>query len=122
MQIPSSANWESGGPSAGSGHSQNSAAPALLAAKWLQGGAELEDAQPVPVPVPAPVPASAPPQDALFGFLAQHRLQQYHAALLDLGAQMPADLNDLEEADLDSLGMKKLEKNRLHKALGSPPH
>ena len=39
-----------------------------------------------------------------------------------LGAQTPADLNDLEEADLDSLGMKKLEKNRLHKALGFPPH
>ena len=37
--------------------------------------------------------------------------------LVALGAGLPADLLDLEDADFDGLGMKKLERNRLHKAL-----
>jgi hypothetical protein len=37
--------------------------------------------------------------------------------LVELGAGLPGDLLDLEDADYDAVGMKKLEKNRLHKAL-----
>lgn len=42
---------------------------------------------------------------------------RYYAALVELGAGLPVDLQHLDDGDLDQLGMRKLEKNRLHKAL-----
>lgn len=36
---------------------------------------------------------------------------------MELGAGLPVDLLGLSDSDLDELGFKKLEKNRLHKAL-----
>ena len=62
--------------------------------------------------VQAPADASA-----LLAFLTAHRLAGYTDALLELGAEEPLDLADLEDEDYDSIGMKKLERNRLHKAL-----
>ena len=62
--------------------------------------------------VQAPADASA-----LLAFLTAHRLEGYTDALLELGAEEPLDLADLEDEDYDSIGMKKLERNRLHKAL-----
>eukprot|EP01047_Picozoa_sp_COSAG01_P085819 COSAG01_NODE_19021_length_1036_cov_0.717182_2_plen_78_part_00 len=63
-------------------------------------------------------PAVAPSHD-LLGFLQAHRCEAYHAALLGLGAQMPQDLKDMEDADWDSVGMTMLEKERLLKALAT---
>jgi hypothetical protein len=42
---------------------------------------------------------------------------RYYPSLLELGAGLPEDLVHLSDSDLDGLGFKKLEKNRLHKAL-----
>jgi hypothetical protein len=69
---------------------------------------------------PAPVAAAAavPPQD-LYGFLVAQRCEAYHAALQGLGAQVPQDLKDMEDADFDAVGMKLLEKKRLIKALAT---
>ena len=81
---------------------------------------------PAPTPVPAPEPAPEQPSGAaaaagamgLDAFLEQLNLQTYTEALKkDLGAATPADLKDLEEADMDELGLKKLEKKRLMRAL-----
>lgn len=48
-----------------------------------------------------------------------HRLDQFHAQLVTFGAEVPADLNDLEETDLDQIGMKKIHKTRLQRALAT---
>ena len=53
----------------------------------------------------------------LAAFLQQARLEQYLAPLTALGAAEPRDLNDLGQEDFDSMGMKKLEMNRLKAAL-----
>ena len=46
---------------------------------------------------------------------AMHR--RYYPSLLELGADLPVDCLHLSDSDLDELGFKKLEKNRLYKAL-----
>jgi hypothetical protein len=45
------------------------------------------------------------------------RLDQFHAQLVAFGAELPTDLNDLEEADFDQIGMKRIHKTRLQRAL-----
>ena len=76
-------------------------------------------AQP-PFPVAAPLAPSAPPAaDSLAAFLATARLEQYTAKLIELGAGTASDLIGLGEDDMDSIGMKKLEKQRLTKALAA---
>ena len=48
----------------------------------------------------------------------KEKLQKYLVQLRDdLGAATPADLKDLDEAELDEIGLKKLEKKRLLRAL-----
>ena len=64
-------------------------------------------------------PPSAHDDDLLLGFLRANRCEAYHAALRGLGAQMPQDLEDMEDAEWDGLGMKPLEKKRLVKALAA---
>ena len=51
-------------------------------------------------------------------FLVGLNLDKYAAGLRDeLGAAIPTDLKDLDEGDMDELGLKKLEKRRLLRAL-----
>ena len=51
-------------------------------------------------------------------FLARHNLERYAGELRDkLGAATPGDLKNLEEKDMDGLGLKMLEKKRLHQAI-----
>ena len=45
--------------------------------------------------------------------LKELRLGQFAAQIRELGATTAADLRDLEEADLEGLGLKVLEKRRL---------
>merc|ERR1712196_545246 len=66
-------------------------------------------ATPAPAPPAQPAPMAATPQD-LYGFLVAQRCEAYYAALQGLGAQVPLDLKDMEDADFDSIGMKLLEK------------
>ena len=87
-----------------------------------------EAAEPEPELTPAPAAAAAaaaapldPSAAAAVGldaFLQGLNLQKYAEQLkTDLGAATPADLKDLEDGDMDDLGMKKLEKKRLVRAL-----
>jgi hypothetical protein len=55
--------------------------------------------------------------DALAPFLVKHRLAGAATALRELGAESPADLLDLEEADIAGLELKKLERTRFERAL-----
>jgi hypothetical protein len=73
-------------------------------------------AEPEPEPAAHAHPSLKTPS-ALAAFLSEARLSQYLGPLVELGADMPVDVKDLDEADLDALGMKKLEKTRLQKAL-----
>eukprot|EP01052_Picozoa_sp_SAG31_P044939 SAG31_NODE_8019_length_1539_cov_1.450694_1_plen_229_part_00 len=51
-------------------------------------------------------------------FLADLNLAKYTTQLRDeLGAATPAHLKDLDEEDMDNIGLKKLEKKRLARAL-----
>ena len=54
---------------------------------------------------------------ALTFFLASARLQQYEAALRDLGCAMPADLHELEDDDFEAVGIKTIEQKRLKRLL-----
>jgi hypothetical protein len=45
-------------------------------------------------------------------------LSQYETALRELGAVEMTDLCDLEQADCDRIGMKKMEAKRLQQAAG----
>lgn len=78
-------------------------------------------AQQAPVPVVMATAVSQESTDsagaALVSFLTSHRLAGYIGPLVELGAEEPVDLTDLQEEDLDGIGMKKLERNRLDKAL-----
>ena len=66
-------------------------------------------------PAPPPEPASAPPAPSanLSEALSAVSLSQHEAALRELGVSATADLQDLEEADLVEIGLKKLEIRRL---------
>jgi len=55
--------------------------------------------------------------DALAPFLVKHRLEGAATALRELGAESPADLLDLEEADIAGLELKKLELTRFERAV-----
>ena len=44
-------------------------------------------------------------------------LERIEEALSDLGASKAADLLDLEEEDIDGLGLKKLERKRFQRGL-----
>ena len=59
---------------------------------------------------PAPV---LPQPQSLSQVLAGGNLSHHEAALRELGCAEPADLKDLEEADLMELGMKPIELKRL---------
>ena len=50
-------------------------------------------------------------------FLEQLRLTAFHDALVELGAQEPSDLAEVDDADIATLGMPKLHANRLAKAI-----
>ena len=60
---------------------------------------------------PAPVLPLGP--QSLTHVLAGGNLSHHEAALRELGCAEPADLKDLEEADLMELGMKPIELKRL---------
>jgi hypothetical protein len=63
-------------------------------------------------------PATASPAlDELEAFLEATRLQEFSAALRDMGASSPADLTDLTALDFSRLGMKDLQRRRLKDAL-----
>lgn len=55
---------------------------------------------------------------SLSTFLIAQNLSQYETALRELGAVEVTDLCDLEQADCDRIGMKKLEAKRLQRAAG----
>lgn len=57
--------------------------------------------------------------DELLVFLTEHRLQTYHGRLGDLGCDAVGHLQLLDEADLDTIGMKKIHKLVLAKAIDS---
>ena len=63
----------------------------------------------------APVPEKATPAPSadLSEALSAASLSQHEAALRELGCSATADLQDLEEADLVEIGLKKLEIRRL---------
>eukprot|EP01047_Picozoa_sp_COSAG01_P033046 COSAG01_NODE_2415_length_7736_cov_42.301034_6_plen_1217_part_00 len=64
--------------------------------------------------------ATLPPSigiDAMEELLRTARLAQYTEALRELGCVMPEDLEDLQEAEMIGLGMKKIEIRRLLRAL-----
>ena len=46
-------------------------------------------------------------------------MEQYHQAFVELGAGVAAHLVDLDDEDLQAVGLKKLEKARLRKALAA---
>ena len=52
----------------------------------------------------------------LQGFLAGVSLSQYHGGLVGLGVSSPSDLVDAEDADLEGIGMKKVEIGRLRRS------
>ena len=56
-------------------------------------------------------------EDALSAFLAKDSLAHLVVPLRDLGARVPADLLDLDEDDVVSLGLKKLELKRWTRAI-----
>ena len=56
----------------------------------------------------------------LQSFLEGVRLAQYYNALTGLGVSTPADVSDLEDADLVGIGMKKIEINRLMRGFLTP--
>ena len=70
---------------------------------------------PATMPAPAPLPAATAPQAAspasLHSFLAELGLGAYEPAMQAAGAVEAADLADLDEADMQEMGMKKLEVN-----------
>ena len=70
---------------------------------------------PVIAPAPAPAPASGTEIEDLSAALKQAKLQQYEAALRELGCAMASDLGDLEESDMVEIGMKKYEIKRLQR-------
>ena len=50
-------------------------------------------------------------------WLATHGLEQYYSRIRKFGAVRPEELSALSPADLDDMGMKKLEKSRFLKAV-----
>ena len=68
---------------------------------------------------PPPPPRTAAMAD-LQSFLEGVRLAQYYNALTGLGVSTPADVSDLEDADLVGIGMKKIEINRLMRGFLTP--
>ena len=55
--------------------------------------------------------------DALLSFLKEHRLADAAGPLRELGAESPADLLDLDDADVAGLGLKELELKRFVRAV-----
>ena len=51
--------------------------------------------------------------ETLTEFLAAIRLESYEDQPVDLGVGLPMDLVEVDDADFDAMGMKKLEKGRL---------
>eukprot|EP01047_Picozoa_sp_COSAG01_P105504 COSAG01_NODE_34714_length_543_cov_0.891892_1_plen_115_part_00 len=89
---------------------------------WPGGAASAHTAEEGIPPAAVAINTVAPSShddDLLLGFLRANRCEAYHAALQGLGAQMPQDLEDMEDAEWDGLGMKPLEKKRLVKALAA---
>jgi tetratricopeptide (TPR) repeat protein len=89
---------------------------------WPGGAASAHTAEEGIPPAAVAINTVAPSShddDLLLGFLRANRCEAYHAALQGLGAQMPQDLEDMEAAEWDGLGMKPLEKKRLVKALAA---
>ena len=68
-----------------------------------------------PAPAPAPAPASGTEIENLSAALKQAKVQQYEAALRELGCAMASDLEALEESDMVEIGMKKYEIKRLQR-------
>ena len=52
-------------------------------------------------------------------FLAQHKLTGLAAPLSELGVEAPADLLDLDEDDVASLGLKKVQVKKWARAIAS---
>ena len=95
----------------------------LAAAKTAQ---EEEQHRPSDKQKSAPQPAAAqstqitnPESDELAVFLDGCRLLKYHSKLVDFGAETVDDLLQVDDNDLDSLGMRPLEKKRFFAALPS---
>lgn len=79
----------------------------------------MEFAAPIEQHAPSTAPSQAtagPSQDMdLSMFLQNLSLQKFEGALAELGVETITDLEDLEESDLDSIGMKVVHKRRLKK-------
>ena len=58
------------------------------------------------------------PADELAAWLAELNLGQFGSALRELGVAEPSDLALLDAGDLDSLGLKKIHRLKLQKAIG----
>ena len=54
---------------------------------------------------------------ALLSFLDEHNLASTEPALRDLGAESVDDLRDLDDSDIERLGLKKLELKRFTRAV-----
>jgi len=64
------------------------------------------------------MPAAATPTlPDLKSWLDEHKLGHLEAKLREYGVSAVSDLNDLDESDLDSAGVKKGDKKKLTKAL-----
>ena len=71
-----------------------------------------------PVP-PTAASSDGSGQDALSAFLAKHGLAGLAAPLSELGVEAPADLLDLDEDDMASLGLKKVQVKKWARAIAA---
>eukprot|EP01043_Picozoa_sp_COSAG02_P051945 COSAG02_NODE_5531_length_4252_cov_2.279316_5_plen_294_part_00 len=90
-------------------------APHAMAAP-LQPVQQLSSAQPTPHVQQTSNPLST---KTLGEFLNELNLSQFETELRSLGVTAPADLVDLEAADCEACGMKKLEVKRLMRCVGA---
>ena len=78
---------------------------------------QLSSAQPTPQVQQTSNPLSTAKN--LGEFLNELNLSQYETELRSLGVADPADLVDLEAADCEACGMKRLEVKRLMRCVGT---
>ena len=76
-------------------------------------------AQLPPPPPPTAGSSDGGGEDALSAFLAQHSLAGLAAPLSELGVEAPADLLELDEEDVASLKLKKVQTKKWARAIAS---
>jgi hypothetical protein len=98
----------------GGGRAPAAAPPLAAAAAAAKGGG----AAAAPAP-PTAASSDGSGEDALSAFLAKHGLAGLAASLSELGVEAPADLLDLDEDDVASLGLKKVQVKKWARAIAS---